>query len=452
VCIFSISEWFSAGTKALIKIKKHYLKMLRSTKIQFYSNKFKEFRKKVKQSIKKDFREYILSLNKNLISQPEKLWSYINKIKGHSRIPGIMLQNDTVLDSPPSIVNAFAMHFRSVFSNPASDHGISDLDYSILSNNLILKIFCESDVFGAIDLLKDSFTMGPDMFPSFMAKDCKLVLVVPLLHIYNLILKRKEFPECWKISRITPVFKNGNKNEILNYRPISLICSFAKIFEFILHKFMYSHVAGSISISQHGFVRGRSTATNLCIFTDYVSKALDNRFQVDAIYCDFSKAFDMVHHSIILRKLQNFGISYDLVLLIKSYLTDRRNYIEYKGFRSVEYISTSGVPQGSVLGPLLFLMFINDLVSCTTLKSLLYADDLKKFNIINAYTDCDTLQNIESIENWCKNNKLALNINKCKVMTFSRKANPVLYNYSIDGQLLERCEKLKILVCILTVS
>jgi hypothetical protein len=98
-------------------------------------------------------------------------------------------------------------------------------------------------------------------------------------------------------------------------------------------------------------------------------------------------------------------------------------------------------------------MFISDLVNCTTLKSLLYADDLKKFNIINAYTDCDTLQlNIESIENWCKNNKLALNINKCKVMAFSRKANPVLYNYSIDGQLLERCEKLKILVCILTVS
>jgi hypothetical protein len=184
--------------------------MLRSTKIQFYSNKFKEFRK----SIKKDFREYILSLNKNLISQPEKLWSYINKIKGHTRIPGIMLQNDSVLDSPPSIVNAFAMHFRSVFSNPASDYGISDLDYSTLSNNLILKFFCESDVFGAIDLLKDSFTMGPDMFPSFMDKDCKLVLVVSLLHIYNLILKRKEFPECWKISRITPVFKNGNKNEI----------------------------------------------------------------------------------------------------------------------------------------------------------------------------------------------------------------------------------------------
>jgi hypothetical protein len=88
----------------------------------------------------------ILSLNKNLISQPEKLWSYINKIKEHSRIPGIMLQNDTVLDSLPSIVNGFAMHFRSVFSNPASDHGISDLDYSTLSNNLILNFFCESDV------------------------------------------------------------------------------------------------------------------------------------------------------------------------------------------------------------------------------------------------------------------------------------------------------------------
>jgi hypothetical protein len=138
-----------------------------------------------------------------------------------------------------------------------------------------------------------------------MAKDCKLVLVEPLyiFYIYNFILKRNEFPKYWKISRITPVFKNGNKNEILNYRPISLICSFAEIFEFMLHKFMYNHVAGSIFISQHGFLRGRSTATNLCIFTDYVSKALDNRFQVDVIYCDFSNSFDMVHHSIILRKL-----------------------------------------------------------------------------------------------------------------------------------------------------
>lgn len=143
----------------------------------------------------------------------------------------------------------------------------------------------------------------------------------------------------------------------------------------MLYRPLFHHVKNQLSTNQHGFIKGKSTATNLLLFTQYVSGALDQRCQVDVIYADFSKAFDMVQHTIVFNKMRRFGISTDIVDLIKSYLSERRNYVEYRGVKSREYLSGTGVPQGSVLGPLLFycllmiLRIIYHLQHCSTLMT-----------------------------------------------------------------------------------
>jgi Reverse transcriptase (RNA-dependent DNA polymerase) len=194
-----------------------------------------------------------------------------------------------------------------------------------------------------------------------------------------------------------------------------------------------------ISSSQHGFVKGRSTVTNLMSVTQHISNGLDLRKQTDVIYMDFSKAFDRLDHGILLQKLSTFGLSHQLLQLFVSYLQNRQQYVFYKGFKSVEYTATSGVPQGSILGPLLFNVFINDIIDVIDVNCLLYADDLKIFTYISSVDDCEKLSlSLMNVQKWCTENRLYLNITKCQVMSFSLKPNLLFYDYKIDETILHR--------------
>ena len=155
---------------------------------------------------------------------------------------------------------------------------------------------------------------------------------------------------------------------------------------------MYSHVSGLLSSDQHGFVKGRSTVTNLVCKTQFICEKLDQHSQVDVIYTDFSKAFDRLDHGILLRKLNLIGLSSGLMKLFADYLHDRYLFVQHHGFRSVRFNQRSGVPQGSILGPFFFDIFINDVTSGLAVHCLMYADDLKLYTEITSFADCERLQ------------------------------------------------------------
>lgn len=312
------------------------------------------------------------------------------------------------------------------------------------NNNLHIDKFSTNDILSALKKLKPKFTKGPDDVPAFIVRDCAHAFVEPLCIIFNMSLKSGIFPDIWKKSRVCPVYKKGEKNNIENYRQITIICNFAKVFEIALHNVLYPHIEGQISVHQHGFVKNRSTVSNLFCITQYVAQYMDLNGQVDVLYTDFSKAFDRVDHHLLLHKLDLAGLSMLLLNLFNSYLSQRTQYVECRGVKSFEISVTSGVPQGSVLGPLLFILFINDIVDNLDVCYLLYADDMKLFCNVNSEADCEKLQNeLKKVNDWCSLNNLPLNVEKCNVMSYYRKQSPILKEYQLNDKILHRPKHMK---------
>ncbi|KAL0871637.1 hypothetical protein ABMA27_004163 [Loxostege sticticalis] len=247
------------------------------------------------------------------------------------------------------------------------------------------------------------------------------------------------FPDRWKIAHVIPIFKAGDKTSCSNYRPISILSCLAKLFESLVYASLYSHLNNYICTQQHGFVKNRSTLSNLLEFKHYLCQTFASCGQVDAIYLDFSKAFDKVNHSLLCQKLSLYGIHGCLLRWITSYLSNRSQLVTVKGYSSSPIPVSSGVPQGSHLGPLLFVIFINDLTERLSSPALLYADDLKIFTSIVDEKNCLTLQNdLNVVANWCSSNLMYLNIDKCCVITFTRKKNKIIHSYYIHDTLIDR--------------
>jgi hypothetical protein len=339
-------------------------------------------------------------------------------------------------------VDAFAKFFQSIYSDPAAVY--TKFDSISNHNNICLCSVSADEVFQSIKRIKSNYVQGPDGIPAFFVKDCASVLSQPMSVLFNLCIKTGTFPEIWKISKILPTHKSKDRSVIENYRPISIINNFAKIFESLIFDQLYFALSKLISPSQHGFMRGRSTTTNLFCATQLISDSVDKGFQTDVVYLDFSKAFGSLDHNILIQKLQFVGASPMLVKFFCSYLQGRKQYVHCYGYDSGSIDVTSGVPQGSVLGPLLFLVFINDIGDKLTVPFFLFADDAKLLKQISEWSDCVTLQaNLDEIMNWCTRNKLSLNINKCQVMSFSLKKENIRFDYTLSLNLLNRPETVK---------
>ena len=262
--------------------------------------------------------------------------------------------------------------------------------------------------------------------------------------MFNRSLSTGSFPSFWKNSYLTPIFKSGNRSDILNYRGIAILSAIPKLFEKLVCDKLTDTISKTLNVQQHGFIKNRSTITNLATFTSSVINEMEKNNQVDAIYTDFSKAFDRVNHNILFNKLELMGLTDVTLIWIKSYLNNRIQQVKFEGKYSNIIKVTTGVPQGSHLGPTLFNLFIRDLsILLDDTDHIFYADDLKIYKTINSDDDAILLQNkINILSTWCTVNDLNLNIKKCSVITFARKKNLMNYEYQINGDILHRVNKI----------
>ena len=302
-----------------------------------------------------------------------------------------LAEHNNKLTTTEQIIDGFADYFQSFFKE--NDGKPTDFDFIHLKNSSsAIDPITESEIFQAAKELSNSQSTGYDRIPNFIAKDLVRIFAMPLMSIYNNPLTTFTFPRIWKTAKVTPIFKSGDKAKVENYRPVSLIPVFTKIFEKIMYRILSTILQSKLSNNQHGFMKGRSTVSNLVIKAEYIAEGLETGDQVDVIYLDIRRAFDSVNHNIIIQKLSKFGLSVQLLKLIKSYLSDRQQFVCYSGSVSRKYAVRSGVPQGSVLGPLLFICFINDLSAQLETRHLMYADDLKIFMKIRITSDQAFLQ------------------------------------------------------------
>jgi len=219
----------------------------------------------------------------------------------------------------------------------------------------------EADIIAAATKLKASNSAGPDGIPSVFLKNCISLLTDPLGRIFRLSLASGRFPTLWKDAYMFPVHKKGDKRNADNYRGISSLCAASKLFELLVLDPMFFQCKNYISVDQHGFIPKRSTTSNLLKLTSSIMDGFSSGFQTDVIYMDLSAAFDRINHSIAVAKLERLGFSGSLLDWLKSYLSGRSISVKIGDERSVSFPAHSGIPQGSHLGPLIFLLYFNDI-------------------------------------------------------------------------------------------
>ena len=259
--------------------------------------------------------------------------------------------------------------------------------------------------------------MGPDGVHPRILKEAASALAPSLFSVYQGSLSTGVLPQCWKEAIVTPIFKKGSRHVPSSYRPISLTSIPCKIFERIIKTAILGHLLrnGLISEAQHGFLPGKSCVTNMLIFMDSLTEARDHGLISDAVFFDFAKAFDRVPHTPLLHKLSAYGISGPLHNWISTFLSGRTFRVRIGSSLSSSSPVRSGVPQGSVLGPLLFLLYVNDLPDILTCNSLLYADDLK---IWTASNPSGLQMDVDAVKRWSEDWDLPINNDKCTHVSF----------------------------------
>lgn len=297
---------------------------------------------------------------------------------------------------------------------------------NITSQSTIDRIVISSqDVKDTLQMLNTSKATGPDNLNPMLLKQASSELTYPLTKLFNLSLQNSSFPSLWKTSNVVPVFKKGSANIASNYRPISLLSVLGKCMERCIFKHIYNYLhSNNILIPQQSGFRPNDSTINqlLCITNDFY-RAIDQGKEIRVVFFDISKAFDKVWHKGLLYKLEKIGIRGNLLLWFRSYLHDRKQCVVINGSRSEFMNVKAGVPQGSILGPLLFLIFINDLVVDIECNIKLFADDTSVYiTVENPFTSGTLLNSdLEKINEWSKKWLGSFNPNKTECMTISLK-------------------------------
>jgi len=408
---------------------------------------YKSYKNTLTQLIRLAKKQYYDKILNDVKTNSKKTWQILNDIikpkQNQNKQNSIFRINNNEISDPQKIANTFCDYFTSIGPSLAKNipecHSRfrSFLPQNMNVHSIFLEPVDESEIIKIIKGFKSSKSAGYDHITMEDIKNACIYITHPLVNIINQSLHNGIFPNNLKIARVVPVFKTGNKLDFKNYRPISILPAFSKIFEKVIYnrliKFFNKH--SIISNSQYGFRKNHSTNLALIDLYDKISTAIDNRELAIGIFLDLSKAFDTVNHSILLEKLNHYGVRGIALSLIKSYLSNRMQYVQYNNYCSDRKLISCGIPQGSILGPLLFLIYINDICNTSqTAKVILFADDT---NLFFSHKDLNSLitsinQDLEKFSQWFKANKLSLNIDKTKCMLFKPRQKHITFDEKIS--------------------
>lgn len=413
-------------------------KYLCSRDINIY-NDYKRLRNNIRNHTRNHTKLFEKDILSNLKTNPKKFWKYVKKKTKHKRnIQELYktLNKTEVTNDKLGIAQILNNYFSTVFENVeiSSKPSFDTQSHINILNEIIIN---EDVVFKKLQELKVHISPGVDVMHPRVLKELANSITLTLTLIFKNSFETSTLPQDWKNANVTPIFKKGDRKEPSNYRPISLTSIVCKVFESIIRDNIITHLLDNnlLNEKQFGFLPNRSATLQMLLVMDSWSEALDEGHCIDVCYFDFMKAFDKVNHTLLINKLIKFNLGDKIINWIKSFLHDRKQRVHIDGHFSSWCEVTSGIPQGSVLGPLLFLLFIDDLTLTTANNSSVYlfADDTKAFKTVKYETDCIDLQaDVFNIHNWSQDSFLPFNTDKVKFMRVGR-SGLESYNYKLSN-------------------
>ena len=440
--------WYDAETHDLCRQKERLHSRYKQTKSTEHYAKYSDCRRQFKRLVKQKMKDNLLGDDNNSNSITKKFWSYVKSKSNSHRIPEHVFLHGTFKSNAADQVELFNTHFYNQFSEPSIYNvdvrhvGLEDPTDIDINHVRIRKILLK---------LNANKAQGPDGIHGKILKICAINISYPLSLLFKLSYRSSSLPDEWKLAHVVPVHKKGSKANVENYRPISLTSLVMKAFERIIRDELMFRCSDLLDQRQHGFLPGKSCCTQLVGFCDSLALSLNKNIRSDVIYFDFARAFDSVNHDLILHKLKTqYHIDGLLLKFLVNYLKDRKQSVVIGNHKSLVCDVVSGVPQGSIIGPSLFILFLNDITEGLSpgTNINMYADDTKIWREINYENDHITLQNdIDYLMDWALLNKMKFHPSKCKVVAVSNLRPPLVnvlpeiqFFYTMGHNLLDYCD------------
>ena len=428
--------WFTQGLRNACRKKNNLYRKFLENRSFDREQRYKRYKNKLTTILRNCERNYysnLLEKHKNNVKETWKvLNSVINKTKSNdSNFPDTFQDGDKTLCDKSKIAEGFYKFFvgivPSLASNIPSCNGKIQ-DYLDESNKYSMYLLetSESEIFDIVQSLDSKTSADHNGVSMAIIKKIIHLIVKPLTHIFNTSFTQGCFPDSMKIARVVPIYKSGDKRMFTNYRPVSLLSQFSKILEKLFDKRLTDFINkyNILCSSQYGFRSGCSTSHALVNLIEDITTALDKRMSTLGVFIDLKKAFDTIDHELLIKKLQHYGFRGIVLEWLKSYLKNRKQYIDYENTNSVLSEIICGVPQGSILGPKLFILYVNDICNVSDiLQFVIFADDT---NIYYSHPDLSTLyksvtSELSKLYTWFLINKLSLNLDKTNYILFTNK-------------------------------
>ena len=452
--------WINNSIKRLMRKRDKLYARYKSDRTNYnIKSKFTSLKHKIQSEIRQAYNQYIHSIindqpeNAEQPARPNKrFWTLIKQQKSDSKEITSLKSIGVTYTKASDKANILNVQFQSVFTKPVPLK-LKHLAELILPGKLISPTMPNMNitvngVSKQLSKLNPGKAAGPDNLTSRILKELHSEVAPMLSDIFNSSLREGKVPDDWRNASVSPVYKKGAKTKAENYRPISLTCICCKVMEHVITSNIMAYLDKHqlLHSNQHGFRKKLSCETQLVQFVQDISDTLNESGQTDIIVMDFSKAFDKVDHQRLLLKLHRFGINNDVITWIGSFLPNRTQRVVLEGEESDICPVMSGVPQGSVLGPCLFLLYINDMPDMIESNIRLFADDTIMYLTVSNQADCQVLQSdLSKLETWESERLMAFNHDKCEVIRITNKKKPTLFNYTLHGVGLKETDSAKYL-------